>query len=102
MGWVQEVTVRKWRHSRPFTNDEYQALNMPYCHLLPFIESHQWEKHTVHFDFRSEDWKEWCDYIARSQGRGTPGFLIWDTSLLSNPFHDWSSSLREGLKKRYS
>ena len=66
VGWVQEVTVRKWRHSRPFTNDEYQALDMPYCHLLPFMESHQWEKHTVHFDFRSEDWAEWCDYIARS------------------------------------
>ncbi len=31
-----------------------------------FTESHQWEKHTVHFDFRSEEWKEWCDYIARS------------------------------------
>lgn len=67
VGWVQEVTVRKWQHSRPFTNDEYQALGMPYCHLLPFIESHQWEKHTVHFDFRSADWKEWCDYVARSQ-----------------------------------
>ncbi|MEO1974078.1 MAG: twin-arginine translocation signal domain-containing protein, partial [Pirellulaceae bacterium] len=66
VGWVQEVTVRKWRHSRPFTNDEYKALDMPYCHLLPFMESHQWEKHTVHFDFRSEDWKEWCDYVARS------------------------------------
>jgi hypothetical protein len=66
VGWVQEVTVKKWQHSRPFTNDEYQALDMPYCHLLPFMESHQWEKHTVHFDFRSEDWKEWCDYIARS------------------------------------
>ena len=67
VGWVQEVTVKKWQHSRPFTNDEYQALGMPYCHLLPFIESHQWEKHTVHYDFRSEDWKEWCDYVARSQ-----------------------------------
>lgn len=66
VGWVQEVTVRQWRHSRSFTNDEYKALDMPYCHLLPFTESHQWEKHTVHFDFRSEDWKEWCDYVARS------------------------------------
>ena len=66
VGWVQEVTVRKWRHSRAFTVDEYRALDMPYCHLLPFMESHQWEKHTVHFDFRSEDWKEWCDYVARS------------------------------------
>ncbi|MBK1875230.1 hypothetical protein [Pelagicoccus mobilis] len=66
VGWVQEVTVKQWQHSRPFTVDEYRALNMPYCHLLPFIESHQWEKHTVHFDFRSKDWQEWCDYVARS------------------------------------
>ncbi len=66
VGWVQEVTVRKWQHSRPFTVDEYRALDMPYCHLLPFTESHQWEKHTVHYDFRSDDWKEWCDYVARS------------------------------------
>lgn len=42
------------------------TLGMPYCHLLPFTESHQWEKHTAHFDFRSADWKEWCDYVARS------------------------------------
>ena len=66
VGWVQEVTVRKWQHSRSFTSDEYKALGMPYCHLLPFTESHQWEKNTVHYDFRSEDWKEWCDYVARS------------------------------------
>ncbi|MEL6105854.1 MAG: agarase, partial [Planctomycetota bacterium] len=66
VGWVQEVTVKKWRHSRPFTIDEYRALDMPHCHLLPFTESHQWEKHTVHYDFRSEDWKEWVDYVARS------------------------------------
>ncbi len=66
VGWVQEVTVKQWRHSRAFTFEEYQALDMPYCHLLPFTESHQWEKHTVHYDFRSEDWREWCDYIARS------------------------------------
>jgi hypothetical protein len=66
VGWVQEVTVRKWQHSRAFTVDEYRSLDMPYCHLLPFTESHQWEKHTVHYDFLSEDWKEWVDYVARS------------------------------------
>ncbi|MCS7470001.1 hypothetical protein NZK35_25410 [Stieleria sp. ICT_E10.1] len=66
VGWVQEVTVKQWQHSRPFTIDEYRSLDMPYCHLLPFTESHQWEKHTVHYDFRSEDWKEWVDYVARS------------------------------------
>ena len=66
VGWVQEVTVRNWQHSRAFTADEYRALDMPYCHLLPLTESHQWEKHTVHYDYRSEDWKEWCEYVARS------------------------------------
>lgn len=66
VGWVQEVTVRQWQHSRSFTIDEYRALEMPYCHMLPFTESHQWEKHTVHYDFRSDDWKQWVDYVARS------------------------------------
>lgn len=66
VGWEQEVTVRNWRHSRSFTVDEYQALDMPYCHMLPFTESHQWEQHTRHFDFFSPGWVEWCDYVARS------------------------------------
>ena len=61
VGWVQEVTVRQWRHSRPFTTDEYRALDMPFCHLLPFMESHGWEQHTRHFDFQSPEWAEWVD-----------------------------------------
>ncbi len=66
VGWVQEVSVKQWRHSRSFTPDEYKALDMPYCHMLPFTQSHQWEKHTVHFDFMSKDWEQWCEYVARS------------------------------------
>ena len=66
VGWVQDTTVRQWKHSRAFTHDEYRALDLPYCHMLPFTESHQWDKHTAHYDFRSADWKEWCDYVARS------------------------------------
>lgn len=66
VGWVQEVTVRKWRHSRSFTIDEYRALGMPFCHMLPLTESHQWEQHTRHFDFRSGEWRQWVDYVARS------------------------------------
>lgn len=66
LGWAQEVTVRQWAHSRSFTADEYRALNMPYCHMLPFTESHQWEQHTRHFDFYSTEWEEWCEYVARS------------------------------------
>ncbi|MGI9544845.1 MAG: hypothetical protein ACR2MX_16395 [Cyclobacteriaceae bacterium] len=66
VGWEQEVTVRNWRHSRSFTSEEYRALNMPYCHMLPFTESHQWEQYTRHFDFKSSEWEEWCEYVARS------------------------------------
>ena len=66
LGWEQEVSVRQWPHSRSFTFEEYQALNMPYCHMLPFTESHQWQQHTRHYDFYSSEWEEWCDYIARS------------------------------------
>jgi hypothetical protein len=66
MGWEQEVTVMQWQHSRSFTVDELKALDMPYCRMLPFIESHQWEKHTVHYDFFSEDWIAWCEYVARA------------------------------------
>ncbi len=66
IGWEQEVTVRQWQHSRSFTNDEIKVLDMPYCRMLPFTESHQWEKHTIHYDFFSEDWIKWCEYVARS------------------------------------
>lgn len=68
MGWNQElVTWNKLNnhHSRSFTFEEYQWLDMPYCHLLPFIESHQWEKETRLPDLRSKGFAEWCDYVAR-------------------------------------
>ncbi len=67
LGWEQEVTVRQWAHSRSFTYEEYQALGLPYCHMLPFTEFHQWEKHTRHFDFFDSEWVDWCDYVARSR-----------------------------------
>ena len=67
VGWVQEVTAGYWQHSRSFSRDEYQALQMPYCHLLPFTESHQWEQNVRHYDFFSSEWEGWCDYVARSQ-----------------------------------
>lgn len=97
VGWVQEVTVRKWRHSRGFTVDEYRTLEMPFCHLLPFIESHQWEQHTRHFDFRSQQWEEWADYVARShcaalsEDRNLIGYFYSDcpTWVHSRPDNEW-------------
>lgn len=68
VGWSQEVVVRRptiHRHSRNWSYEHYQWLGMPYCHLLPFAETHQWEVETRHPDFFSQDFEEWCDYVAR-------------------------------------
>jgi len=70
MGWNQEVVTineQNHRHSRSFTYEEYQWLDMPYCHMLPFIESHQWEIETRLPDIKSKGFKEWCEYVARDQ-----------------------------------
>jgi hypothetical protein len=70
VGWTQEVVIRGdaiHRHSPAFTFEEYQWLGLPYCHLLPFSEIHQWEFETKHPDFFSKDFADWCDYVARSQ-----------------------------------
>lgn len=97
LGWEQEVTVRQWRHSRSFTFEEYKALNMPYCHMLPFTESHQWEQHTRHFDFFSAEWEEWCDYVARdhcaemSEDQNLIGYWYSDcpTWIHNRPQNEW-------------
>ncbi len=97
VGWVQEVTIRQWRHSRPFTNDEYRALGMPFCHLLPLTESHQWEKHTRHFDFTAPEWADWTDYVARSHcaelsdDPNLIGYFYSDcpTWIHERPFNEW-------------
>lgn len=42
-GWTQEVVIIRptiHRHSPSFTFEEYQWLDLPYCHLLPFAETH--------------------------------------------------------------
>lgn len=70
VGWVQEVVTinpENHRHSRAFTFEEYQWLDIPYCHLLPFAETHQWEIETRQPDFHSQGFEDWCDYVARDQ-----------------------------------
>jgi len=70
VGWVQEVVTRgltNHRHSPSFTFEEYQWLDLPYCHLLDFADFHQWEVETRHPDLFSKDFEDWCDYVARSQ-----------------------------------
>ena len=68
IGWTQEVVVRgesMHRHSRSFTYEEYQWSAMPYCHLLPFTETHQWDRETSYPDVFSREFEEWCDFVAR-------------------------------------
>ena len=68
VGWNQEVVTRgqtNHRHSRHFTREEYQWLDMPYCHQLPFGDFHQWEAETRHPDFFSPGFAQWCDHVAR-------------------------------------
>jgi hypothetical protein len=70
VGWTQEVVIIRpsiHRHSPSFTFEEYQWLDLPYCHLLPFAETHQWDAEVRYPDFFSADFEEWCDYVARSQ-----------------------------------
>jgi len=72
VGWVQEVVVRGptestlHRHSRDFIYEEYQWLGMPYCHMLPFAEIHQWDVETRYPDVFSSEFEAWCDYVGRS------------------------------------
>ncbi len=68
VGWNQEVITRQptnHRHSRHFTFEEYQWLDMPYCHQLPFADFHQWEVETANPDFFSSGFSDWCDHVAR-------------------------------------
>lgn len=68
LGWSREVVTRgltHHRHSRHFTFEEYQWLDMPYCHQLPFAEFHQWEAETRHPDLYSNEFADWCDFVAR-------------------------------------
>ncbi|MBE7539944.1 MAG: agarase [Opitutaceae bacterium] len=68
VGWTQEVVtrgLRNHRHSRAFTYEEYQWLGLPYCHMLPFADFHQWEAETIYPDFASPEFAQWCDYVAR-------------------------------------
>ena len=55
------------RHSWNFTFEHYQWLGMPYCHPLPFTETHQWEVETCYPDVFTQDFEEWCDYVARKE-----------------------------------
>ena len=98
IGWSQEVVVRTptiHRHSRSWGYEQYQWLDMPYCHLLPFAETHQWEVETRHPDFFSRDFEEWCDYVARDCCQRMAG----DPKLMGYFYVDCPTWVHTGLAK---
>jgi hypothetical protein len=111
IGWTQEVVIRGpliHRHSPVFTYEEYQWAGLPYCHLLPFAETHQWENETRHPDFFSKDFEDWCDYIARSQCSrfaGDPkliGYFYTDCPMWTHvrPQNRWKGPLFDPDKRK--
>lgn len=104
VGWAQEVVTRgetNHRHSRAFTLEEYQWLGLPYCHLLPFADFHQWDVEVKHPRFDAPDWIDWCDYVARehcARMRDDPlliGYFYIDcpTWIHTRPGNEWKGPL---------
>jgi hypothetical protein len=87
--------------SRPFTYEEYQWAGLPYCHLLPFTEAHQWQVEVRMPDLMSPDFDEWCDYVARDECarlRDDPkliGYFYCDCPqwVHTSPATEWRGSL---------
>jgi len=74
VGWVQEVVVRGdmktsslHRHSRNFIYEEYQWIDLPYCHMLHFSEPHQWDIEHPFPKVQSTEFEEWCEYVAKNE-----------------------------------
>ena len=109
VGWTQEVVTRgltNHRHSRAFTFEEYQWLDMPYCHQLPFADFHQWDAEVRHPDFSSPEFAAWCDYVAReycARMKDDPkliGYFYVDcpTWIHTTQFTGWKGPLFDPLK----
>mgnify|MGYP000092788685 CR=1 FL=1 len=65
VGWVQELSIDQRPHSPSFSLEEYEALGLPYCHLLPFIDTQQWNPWSRNPDLKSDEFSDWADYVAR-------------------------------------
>ncbi|MBP8256993.1 MAG: hypothetical protein KAX37_06675 [Opitutaceae bacterium] len=109
VGWTQEVVTRgptNHRHSRAFIFEEYQWLGLPYCHLLPFADFHQWENETRYPDFSSTEFADWCDYVGRehcARMAGDPkliGYFYVDcpTWIHTRPDNRWRGPLFDPAK----
>ena len=100
VGWTQEVVNRgmtNHRHSRNFTTEEYRWLDMPYCHMLHFADFHQWDAEVRHPDFFSQDFKDWCDYVARDEAAR----LADDPNLIGSFYLDCPTWVHTTVKNKW-
>ncbi len=68
IGWNQEISIKTdtiARHTQSFTVEEYDSLDIHFCHMLPFVESHQWELETRLPDLYGRDFEAFCRWTAR-------------------------------------
>ncbi len=103
-GWTQDVVSRgetNHKHSRCFTPEEYEWLNLPYCHMLPFADFHQWDAQNRQPNFFASEFEDWCDHVAREhcarlQGdKNLIGYFYVDcpTWVHTHPHSRWRGSI---------
>ena len=66
IGWTQEMVTKDFAHSAQWDLDDFVHANMPFCYLLPFAEIQRYKKNPYYPDVEKEEFRDWCDYIARS------------------------------------
>lgn len=106
VGWNQEVITRDPLNHRHFTFEEYQWLDMPYCHQLPFADFHQWEAEVRNPDFFSPGFANWCDHVARehcvplANDPKLIGYFFIDcpTWIHIRPFNKWKGPIFDPKK----
>lgn len=104
VGWTQESVARGetlYRHAPPLNLEEYAHIGLPYCHMLPFAEFHQWDAQTRHPDFTEQAFADWCDHVARThcmRMKDDPnliGYFLIDcpTWIHTRPQNEWRGPL---------
>jgi hypothetical protein len=104
VGWVQDMAsngATNHKQSRNFTIEEYQALGLPYCHMLPVAEFHHWDAQNRQPDFFAPEFAEWCDYVAREhcapmrEDRNLIGYFLVDCPawVHTHPHSRWRGAI---------
>jgi len=65
IAWVQELASKDFRHSPEWHYWEYKWAGMPYIYHIDFAHIEYWYRYAVYPDVFSEEFEEWCDYLAR-------------------------------------